>query len=66
MMDVEEMIDHLNKILKTSSTSVGDMPKSSEKLFSLLEVKRYLQQLHDEGRIFMVWDDGKMGIIYQI
>jgi|Transcript_5970 hypothetical protein len=63
-MDVEEMIAKLNTYHNTTLTS--DSSESSKKPFAPLEVKTYLQRLNAENRIFMVWDDGKMGVIYSI
>lgn len=55
MMDVEDMIERMNSHHNTSS-----------KPFTLLEIKPYLQKLHDNSRIFLVEDEGKMGVVYAI
>ena len=54
MMDVEEMIERMNKSQKSC------------KPFTLLEVKPFLQKLHKDNRIFMVEDEGKHGVVYAI
>lgn len=54
MMEVEDMVEKLNEHHK------------STKPFTLLEIKPYLQKLHDDNRIFMVEDEGKMGIVYVV
>mmetsp|Transcript_27276 Transcript_27276/g.58401 ORF Transcript_27276/g.58401 Transcript_27276/m.58401 type:complete len:594 (-) Transcript_27276:674-2455(-) len=51
-MDVEEMIGKINTHHKSS------------KPFTHLEIKPYLQEMHDDGRIFIVEDEGKMGVAY--
>ncbi|KAL7528257.1 hypothetical protein ACHAXR_002351 [Thalassiosira sp. AJA248-18] len=53
-MDVVEMIEKLNAHHKAS------------KPFTMLEIKPYLQALHDESRIFFVEDEGRMGVVYAI
>ena len=53
-MDVEDMMGKLNTHNKSS------------KPFTVLEIKPYLQKLHDDSRIFLVEDEGKMGVIYAI
>eukprot|EP00581_Thalassiosira_minuscula_P016412 CAMPEP_0183715212 /NCGR_PEP_ID=MMETSP0737-20130205/9539_1 /TAXON_ID=385413 /ORGANISM="Thalassiosira miniscula, Strain CCMP1093" /LENGTH=718 /DNA_ID=CAMNT_0025944301 /DNA_START=357 /DNA_END=2513 /DNA_ORIENTATION=- len=57
MMDVEEMMEKINDARTT-------MP--SCRPFTLLEVKPYLQKLHDDSKIFMVEEEGNMGVIYSI
>ena len=56
-MDVDEMICNINTSSYRSDTV---------KPYTLLEVKAFLQKLHDENRIFVSWDDGNSGIIYSI
>lgn len=56
-MDVDEMMCNINTSNQRSHTI---------KPFSLLEVKTFLQTLHDENRIFVSWEDGNCGIIYSI
>jgi len=56
IMDVEEMMEKLNQ----------NVDSSKKKPFTLLEIKPYLQKLHDESRIFLVEDEGSMGVIYAI
>ena len=58
MMDVEEMISRMNSL--NDESSPGDRP------FTLLEIRPYLQNLHDGGRIFMVDDEGRNGVVYAI
>jgi hypothetical protein len=57
MMDVEEMIAKMNAL---------DNNPPNEKPFTLLEIKPYLKNLHDSGRIFMVEDEGRNGVVYTI
>lgn len=67
-MDIDEMIYTMNTT-STSSTSSSSLPRREEdddRPFTLLEVKTYLQKLHDENRIFVSWDDGNSGIVYSI
>lgn len=54
MMDVEEMIEKMNA------------HQSSSKPFTLLEIKPFLHKLHDASRIFMVEDEGNMGVVYSV
>jgi len=54
-LDVEEMIEKINTAHHSSS-----------KPFTHLEIQPYLQKLHDTGLIFMVEDEGKMGVVYAI
>lgn len=62
-MDVGEMMEKLNENARRRR-SVAD--SSDERPFTLLEVKPYLQKLHDESRIFLVEEEGTMGVIYAI
>jgi hypothetical protein len=57
MMDVEELIARVNAI---------DSDTPNERPFTLLEIKPYLKDLHDSGRIFMVEDEGRNGVVYTI
>jgi hypothetical protein len=59
MMDVEEMISRMNS-LNDESSSPSDRP------FTLLEIRPYLHDLHAGGRIFMVEDEGRNGVVYAI
>ena len=68
-MDIDEMIYTMNTTgTSTSTTSSSSLPRREEddRPFTLLEVKTYLQKLHDENRIFVSWDDGNSGIVYSI
>ena len=68
-MDIDEMIYTMNTTsTSTSTTNSSSLPHREEddRPFTLLEVKTYLQKLHDENRIFVSWDDGNSGIVYSI
>lgn len=66
-MDIDEMIYTMNTTSASTFTS-SSLPRREEddRPFTLLEVKTYLQKLHDENRIFVSWDDGNSGIVYSI
>jgi hypothetical protein len=57
MMDVEDMLTRMN---------VSSSVHISNKSFTLLEIKPYLQSLHDSGHIFLVVDEGRHGVVYAI
>lgn len=67
---VEELIPQLNArhqaSLMSTNKNITDITEDEKKSFSAVEVNAYLKQLHEEGRIFMVWEDGTMGTLYQI
>lgn len=68
-MDIDEMIYTMNTTSTSSTSSSSSLPRREEeddRPFTLLEVKTYLQKLHDENRIFVSWDDGNSGIVYSI
>ena len=68
-MDIDEMIYTMNNTsTSTTSSSSSNLRREEEddRPFTLLEVKTYLQKLHDENRIFVSWDDGNSGIVYSI
>jgi hypothetical protein len=69
-MDIDEMIYTMNTTSTSTSTTTSgsNLPRREEddRPFTLLEVKTYLQKLHDENRIFVSWDDGNSGIVYSI
>lgn len=54
MMDVEEMLEKMNR------------NHSSPKPFTSMEITILLKRLNDEGRIFLVEDEGKMGVVYAV
>lgn len=55
-MDVMAMIDRLNSARENQSS----------KPFTLLEIKPYLQKLHDDSRIFLAEDEGSNGAVYVV
>ena len=57
MMDIEDILSRMND---SSSVHI------SNKSFTLLEIKPYLQSLHDSGHIFLVEDEGRHGVVYAI
>lgn len=67
-MDIDEMIYTMNTTSTSTSTTSSNLLRREEddRPFTLLEVKTYLQKLHDENRIFVSWDDGNSGIVYSI
>ena len=56
MLDVEELTDKLN-------ARCGPL---AERPFTALEIRPYLQRLHDDGRIFLVEEEGARGVVYAI
>lgn len=65
-MDIDEMIYTMNTTSATTTSSSSLRREEDDRPFTLLEVKTYLQKLHDENRIFVSWDDGNSGIVYSI
>jgi hypothetical protein len=66
-MDIDEMIYTMNTTSTTTTSTSGNLHREEDdRPFTLLEVKTYLQKLHDENRIFVSWDDGNSGIVYSI
>eukprot|EP00804_Cyclotella_cryptica_P005197 CCRYP_014242-RA/>CCRYP_014242-RA protein AED:0.06 eAED:0.06 QI:414/1/1/1/1/1/3/578/785 len=53
-MDVEELITKVNAY----SSSQNQEP------FTPLEARAYLQHLDTQNNVFMVWDEGKSGVVY--
>ena len=73
MMDIENMLSRMNDSLLHISCSNTEQQRhlslttsSSNKPFTLLEIKPYLQILHDSGHIFLVEDEGRHGVVYAI
>ena len=59
---------HMEKVYEPVKNMIEKMNahQSSSKPFTLLEIKPFLQKLHDASRIFMVEDEGNMGVVYSV
>lgn len=57
-MDIGDMLSRMN--------DCPSLVHSNNKPFTLLEIKPYLQSLHDSGHIFLVMDEGRHGVVYAI
>ena len=53
-MDVDAMVEKLNKQVKSS------------KPFTLLEIKPYLKSLDSQGKIMLVEEEGNNGTVYVV
>ena len=53
-MDVDTMLEKLNQQIKSS------------KPFTLLEIKPYLKSLDSQGKIMLVEDEGRNGMVYVV